>query len=256
MTETEWQQSTDPDALLNYLKGRLSDRKLRLLACACAWRQWPSITDERSRQAVYRAERFADGEASAEELQRARHTARRAARKQGLPEEDPRRLLWFRLWDDPGPMDPGPGVRDVWRGLATLCAEAAVLPTGAAAARLAVETLVPDAVTAALRHRPPEHWTHSFYLTNRQAVCALVRDIAGNPFRPVTLQPSWLTWHNGWARQMARVMYGQRKFADLPIVADALEDAGCDDAAVLDHCRAGGEHVRGCWLVDLLLGKE
>jgi hypothetical protein len=278
MTETEWLQSTDPVVLLDHLKGRLSDRKLRLLACACAWKQWPVITDERTRQAVYRAEHFADGEANPELLQRAFHEAHRAARDCRYY-EDSRRLLWSHLWRS-SPVTSRSVFREAQRGLAAACAEATTLPFAAVAARLAVETLVPDAATVAsaaaqevdldddveslvpeaataawLPGRPPSDSTHEYCQANRQAVCALVRDVAGNPFRPAILQPSWLTWHNGWARQMARLMYGQRKFAELPIVADALEDAGCDNAEVLEHCRSGAEHVRGCWVVDLLLGR-
>jgi hypothetical protein len=84
----------------------------------------------------------------------------------------------------------------------------------------------------------------------------LFRDVFGNPFRPVTPGPSWLSWNDGTMPKMAQAIYDERAFDRLPILADALEDAGCTDAAILDHCRGGGEHVRGCWVVDLLLGKE
>jgi hypothetical protein len=83
----------------------------------------------------------------------------------------------------------------------------------------------------------------------------LLHEIFGNPFRPAALDPSWLAWHDGAVRKMARAIYDERRFADLPILADALEDAGCAEAAILAHCREPGEHVRGCWVVDLLLGK-
>jgi hypothetical protein len=84
----------------------------------------------------------------------------------------------------------------------------------------------------------------------------LLRDIFGPlPFRTVTVNPSWLTWNHGTVPAIARHVYDNRAFHDLPILADALEDAGCTDADILAHCRGGGEHVRGCWVVDLLLGK-
>jgi len=76
------------------------------------------------------------------------------------------------------------------------------------------------------------------------------------PFRPVALAPSWRTWHGGLPVSMARRMYGSRDFGDLPVLADALEEAGCQDQDILGHCRSGGEHVRGCWVIDLLLGKS
>jgi hypothetical protein len=84
----------------------------------------------------------------------------------------------------------------------------------------------------------------------------LLHDIFGNPFRPVSLNPAWLTWHDGLIVSMARQMYESRDFTDLPVLADALEDAGCTSQDILGHCRSGGEHVRGCWVVDLVLGKS
>jgi hypothetical protein len=87
----------------------------------------------------------------------------------------------------------------------------------------------------------------------RQA--ALVRDLFGDPFRPAVLDPAWLTWKDGTVHKLARAVYDDRRFADLPILADALEEAGCTDAGILAHCRGGGEHFRGCWVLDLLLGK-
>jgi hypothetical protein len=82
---------------------------------------------------------------------------------------------------------------------------------------------------------------------------ALIRDIFGNPFRRVTADPSWRTTT---ALALARGIYAEKAFQRLPILANALQDAGCEDEAVLTHCRGEGPHVRGCWVVDLLLGKE
>ena len=80
----------------------------------------------------------------------------------------------------------------------------------------------------------------------------LLRDIFGNPFRPVALEPAWLT---STVLALASGIYEERAFDRLPILADALMDAGCDHADILDHCRGDGPHVRGCWVVDLILGK-
>jgi hypothetical protein len=85
---------------------------------------------------------------------------------------------------------------------------------------------------------------------------ALARDIFGNPFRPAIIDPAWLAWHGGTVVNLAEMIYEERAFADLPILADALEEAGCYNQEILDHCRKPGEHVRGCWVVDLLLGKS
>jgi hypothetical protein len=85
-----------------------------------------------------------------------------------------------------------------------------------------------------------------------QAQCDLLRDIFGNPFRPAPVDPSWRT---PVVVAIARRAYDERDFAALPVLADALEEAGCAGADVLAHCRGGGAHVRGCWVLDLLLGK-
>jgi hypothetical protein len=88
----------------------------------------------------------------------------------------------------------------------------------------------------------------------KRACAALLRDIFGNPFRPVSVDPSWLTSD---VVALARSTYDERAFDRMPILADALQDAGCTNNAVLTHCRdANPVHVRGCWVVDLLLGKE
>ncbi len=81
----------------------------------------------------------------------------------------------------------------------------------------------------------------------------LLRDVIGNPFRPLTADPAWLT---ATVRALAEGIYADRAFDRMPILADALEDAGCDNADILAHCRGPGPHVRGCWVVDLILGKQ
>src|SRR5262245_25201821 len=86
------------------------------------------------------------------------------------------------------------------------------------------------------------------------ADCDLIRDILGNPFRELpTIETQWFAWNGGALWNMAQAIYNERAFDRMPILADALEDAGCDDADILRHCRGPGEHVRGCWLIDLLL---
>jgi hypothetical protein len=84
----------------------------------------------------------------------------------------------------------------------------------------------------------------------------ILRDIFGNPFRPVTVDPSWLRWNDATIPRIAQHIYEERAFGRLPILHDALLDAGCDDEDVLAHCRSDGPHVRGCWVIDLILGKE
>jgi len=84
----------------------------------------------------------------------------------------------------------------------------------------------------------------------------LFRDIFGNSIQATAIDPAWLTWNGRTVPQLARAIYEERTFDRMPILADALEEAGCTDSNILDHCRGPGPHVRGCWVVDLLLGKR
>jgi hypothetical protein len=88
---------------------------------------------------------------------------------------------------------------------------------------------------------------------SKEMLIAHLRDVFGNPFQPVAFDPAWRT---STAIALAQQMYDSRDFSLMPILADALEDAGCDSDDVLAHCRGDGPHVRGCWVVDLVLGKE
>jgi len=81
----------------------------------------------------------------------------------------------------------------------------------------------------------------------------MLRDIFGNPFRPVAFDPRWQTAD---VLALARGIYEDRAFDRMTLLADALMDAGCDHDDILGHCRGDGPHGRGCWVVDLVLGKE
>lgn len=84
----------------------------------------------------------------------------------------------------------------------------------------------------------------------------LLREIFGNPFQPISVNPQWLNWNNGTVEKVAQVIYRDQRFEDLPILADALEEAGCEEATMLEHCRQARHHVKGCWVLDCLLSKE
>jgi hypothetical protein len=83
----------------------------------------------------------------------------------------------------------------------------------------------------------------------------LLRDVFGNPFRAVTIDPAWLAENGGTVVNLAQAIYDEGLIEDLPVLADALEEAGCRNADILKHCRGSGPHLRGCWALDLLLGK-
>ena len=204
MTEQDWLACTDPAGVFDHLRGRASDRKLRLLACACVRRLWPLVYDERGRQAVAAVEQFSDGDMTAEGLSLARQAALKA------------------LADSP---ESWPTARPLAEAVLALT-DADVMK----AARAGVALLQ-------LTHR---HFFH---------------EVFGNPFRPVAVDPAWLAWGGGAVRRLAQGIYEERAFDDLPVLADALEEAGCDQPDLLAHLRGPGPHVRGCWAVDLLLGK-
>ncbi len=219
MTEAEWLTCTDTCAMLQFLGGKGSERKFRLFACACCRRIGHLLTDERSRKGVEVAEQFADAKASEDEL----NMARRAAWAVSSHRID-------RL---------------------------------AVASEAAAEALwLNDAYGSAYHAHFASY--NSYYSVGEAASaseCAVQRrilgDIFGNPFRSFpALAVSWLAWNDGAIRKIAQAIYDARAFDCLPLLADALEDAGCTDADILAHCREPGEHVRGCWVVDLLLGKE
>ena len=86
--------------------------------------------------------------------------------------------------------------------------------------------------------------------------CALLREVLGEPSGLPTLGPRWLAWGGGAVPKLAQAAYDERAFERLPVLADALEEVGCTDADLLNHLRGPGPHLRGCWALDLLLGKE
>jgi hypothetical protein len=90
----------------------------------------------------------------------------------------------------------------------------------------------------------------------RREQALLLRDIVGDPFRPVAVDPSWRSGHGGRVSRMARSIYEARRFGDLSLLADALEDAGCAVPEIFAHCRHPDSHVRGCWVIDLLLERS
>jgi hypothetical protein len=228
MTETKWLVCNDPNLMLGFLSSRASERKLRLFAWACVRSIWRLVPDL-GRRAVEVAEEFADGAADADQLQASFNAASRDSAA-GLPPDIA--LMSIRaaqsaaglplyFW---GPMEwPIKAIRQDGFHRA-VAAGAGRLPASLHQAECA-----------------------------RQA--ALLRDLFA-PFHCGDLRPGCLAWNDGMLDRLARAIHENKAFQDLPILADALEEAGCTDPAILDHCRGPGPHVRGCWVVDLILGKS
>ncbi len=219
MTETEWVTATDPIPMLEFLLGKASDRKLRLVAIAHAHQAWGDYKIEETEAAwktVEVAERYSDGLASGEQLQ--------AAHQVVLANRESDDLAIYFL--------------NIYAGVASA-------------------VMVENAYTVAMQsdyaaRTAPNAQT--IINADRLERCGLLRDIFSNPFRPVAFDPEWRT---STAVAVAQGMYESRDFSAMPILADALQDAGCDNDNILNHCRdANGVHVRGCWVVDLVLSKE
>ncbi len=216
MTEAEWQAATDPKAMLRFLEGKVSDRKLRLFGVLCC-QDFIALLDPRSLKALNAAGRFADGRLGSSGLSRALTHATQA------------------LQESEG------GLRQGELVIKWLCHKNMSQCEGIA--RESAE------YTAA---QQPRHMRNATRRVARSRRASAIRDIFGNPFRPVTADPSWLT---STVLALAEGIYVDRAFDRMPILADALQDAGCENEDILNHSRQPGEHVRGCWAVDLLLGK-
>src|SRR5262249_55061356 len=120
----------------------------------------------------------------------------------------------------------------------------------------AMEEVAHCAVRAAAAVGVPGGLGRPGYARDLPAVADRFTDLIGNPLRPVVAAPPWIGGEAGALRKLPRAIYDDRAFDRLPILADALEDAGCTDRDMLDHCRGPGPHVRGCWVIDLILGKQ
>lgn len=238
MNEQEWLKSTAPKPMVEFLKGKASDRKLRMFAVACCRRVWRSLRKTRSRKAVEVAEQYAEGSADAEKL----YTVNAAAYNAFMDtDEQTIQHLASGLAADVALADAGQA--------ATSATEAADVSAHVAVYGMDFDDYLPptDATEAAYR---------DLRFTEQANLCCFLRCIFGNPFRSVSIHPKWLAWNDGTVRKIVQSLYEERAFDRMPILADALQDAGCDNEDILNHCRSKGPHVRGCWVVDLLTGRK
>lgn len=86
--------------------------------------------------------------------------------------------------------------------------------------------------------------------------CRLAREIFFNPFRQLVFDESWMSWNDGLIKRMAHTIYDEQRYDELSVLGDALEEAGCEESLILNHCRQVDEHIRGCWLIDFLTGRD
>jgi hypothetical protein len=214
MDEQQWLACTDPQPMLESLRGKVSDRKLRLFAVSCFRRVWGLVGAE-ARAALEACEGYAEGRVTPAALRHA-----------------------FEAVPYPADLYPASDF------------------AGAGGADFAALLAANAADFGASDTRPGSR-------DEREASASLgryARDILGNPFRTVALDPAWLTPD---VQALARAAYEGRDLpqgtldpARLAVLADALEEAGCRDQQILRHLRGPGPHVRGCWVIDLLLGSN
>jgi hypothetical protein len=226
MIEDEWLGSGDLRTMLEFMQasGKTSDRKFRLFACACCRRIWDRFPDPCNRDLVAAVEDQPNGSFDDPVL----HTiicasSAREHEFSGVP------AYWVAKY--------------LGRGFYKVTAAGSAEIVAVKARRVATGNSEDEAEEA--------------------TQAALLRDLLGPlPFRPVPIDPAWLTWNDSTVRRLAAAVYQERELPSghldltrLAVLADALEDAGCAEALLLEHLRGPGPHVRGCWAVDLLLVK-
>jgi hypothetical protein len=222
MTEAEWLTSGKVPPMLRFLGKKAGARKRRLFACACVRRLWGLLLDPRSRRAVEVGEAFDDGTVDKEVVKAAQRGAAAAARLASGGASGP------HSWR---PEDAAGNCALLSTEDISTAARAATAAAQAGAARSSEE----------------------------EAQAALLRCVFGNPFRPAAADRRWLS---PAVHSLASATYDDRLLptghldpARLLVLADALEDGGCSDEVILTHLREPGPHVRGCWVLDLLLGR-
>ena len=261
MTEAEWLAADDVSDMTRQLSDRnVTERKCHLFAFECVRAIQDHLRDKRSLAA------FEFFETNAEELfskpvdknlRRRRRRVEQAAAAVAEATEVILRAAEQRASEPNGYFHP-----DEWYRIRLAASAAAAArwllyaPPSSVAMLCARYTEEAVAAPAEIPFQPETQCKNYWqgYERQRRLNATWFRDIFGNPFRPVSFSPEWRT---STAISLAKGMYNSRDFSAMPILADALQDAGCNSEDILDHCRdANGVHVRGCWVVDLILGKK
>lgn len=220
--------------MLAFLRHKASDRKFRLFAIACWRRILDLIPDVRSRVVIEIAEGLIGGKFNERELVLARFNA------QDVFDPNVKGVNFVQ--------EINGEIRDAAMAAHCLSLYDFVSLDGEPCSQSGLNVAYGTAdlaAKAASRSRT--------FSVERQAQSQLIRDIPGNPFRPATLDHRWQSTS---VRDLALSIYDNRSFDQMPILADALEDSGCNNREIIQHCRGDGPHVKGCWVVELILGKE
>jgi hypothetical protein len=248
MNEQQWLTATDPFPMLQWLlrEGKAHERKLRLFAVACCRLIWHRLHDPRSRQAVETTERFIEGEATLAEMAGASREAEAAQHDAGQN----------RRWSGGEYAALATALAPEWNPDRWPCVQSVACQAVTAAAQFA------ELSGKNRKERKRNSLLGHTEVTQAQSI--LIRDLFGNPFRAApTVEPSLLNWNGGLITHLAQAAYDDRQLPEgtlsasrLAVLADAFEEAGCADAEILAHLRGPGPHVRGCHVLDAILGKE
>jgi GGDEF domain-containing protein len=223
--------SNSPEEMLWCLRETASDRLLRLFACGCCRRIWSSLEAEAGRRAIEASESFAEGKSDWYALSSAEADVWKARVSSS----------WLALWAAAEAAGPDP-----WHAARWVPAWAAE-----AAAEKAARLALGRADSARGEEIAAEAWQQE-----RRSQCAVFRDLFDRPERLFAGRPAWLVTRNQRLVDAAHALCDQGRFNELPSLVPALEAARCDDPEVLAHCTQAGEHFRGCWVLDLILGKR
>jgi len=244
MTEAEWLACTDPKPMLKHIRGRMNDRKVRLFAGVCCRHMDTHLAGLCYTAAIKTSERYADGETGLKDLRQYRRVTKTMA-EASLPLDDV--FEWSQEQEYKAHDAAAWAVYFAMQGKARQAAEHAAQ----AAEHAAWVANAADPRFNCADVAREDEWRYQ---------ADLLRDIIGNPFRSIALDPAWRT---PAVVSLATAAYEERNLPAgtlepnrLAVLADALEEAGCDNDDLLSHLRGPGPHVRGCWVVDLLLGKE
>lgn len=243
MNATAWLAVDSPSRMFDFLERKISPRKLRLFGIACCRRIEELMTDAGCLAAVDLAERFVEGQVSAAEMGSLRVLLERAylAHNEQIDARD--NAAQVKLWCIGAAKNLLQDDTDYRQEPANPTGDADLLCIWQAASSAAAHFNV---------KRVGDHPPETLFAEHR-AQANLLREILGNPFEAVSLDPSWRA-----ARvvQLAETIYDERSFEQMPRLGQALKAAGCRCKEILDHCLSPGPHVRGCWLLDLLLDRH
>jgi hypothetical protein len=232
-------------------KKNADPRKLRLFACACCRSIWNVIPDT-AKGKVEVAERFADGKATEEELLRASENAGRISNRMRLKIDD---SITNHRKANGEAREKKRVIRE--RLSAEQSAAKAASQSATSNAHKAAQRVASMVSYAAYCWQLANVSCHNVEMRRRVGgkYRGLIHSIFQDIFNSVEINPEWLTWQNGTVRRVAQFIYDEHRFQDMPILADALEEAGCNDKRILAHCRRKFTHYRGCFVVDAVLNQ-